>query len=117
VAGATGVTGPIFSNSFSSDPTVHSGSFTIPDNATSVTFVTGAATITLPHASSVVGKKIWIVTVTPGTSFTIQRQGTDVIFRSGSGSEPYNGETSFTNSFPVEMFTDGSKWYLTFAGA
>jgi hypothetical protein len=114
--GGAGPSGPGFSNIFSMDTTVHATGFVIPDNSTSVTLFTGAGAITLPHGN-VPGKKIWIVTTTPGTSFTIQRQGSDVIFRSGFPTQPDPGETSFTSQFAVEMWTDGTgKWYLTFAG-
>ena len=121
-AGATGASGvagpggPGFSNIFSMDTTVHGGSFIMPDNTTSVTLVTGAATVTLPNGT-VAGKKIWIVTTTPGTTFTIQRQASDVIFRSGFPTQPDPGETSFSSQFAVELWTDGlHHWYLTFAG-
>jgi hypothetical protein len=114
--GPTGPTGPSFSNTFSIDTTVRVSGFTIPDNATSVTLFSGAGTITLPNGT-VAGKKIWIVTTTPGTVFTIQRQGSDLIFRSGFPTQPDPGELSFNSQFPVELWTDGlHHWYLTFAG-
>ena len=114
--GPTGPTGPGFSNTFSIDTTVHSGSYTIPDNSTSVTLTTAGSTITLPKASSVTGKKIWIVITNPGTLFTIQRQGGDLIFRGGFGAGTDPGEASYQNSFPVEMYSNGTNWYQTFRG-
>jgi len=114
--GVQGATGIGYSNTYSIDTTVHSGSYTIPDNSTSATLVTGAAAVTLPKASTLTGKKIWIVTVTPGTPYTIQRQGSDLIFRGGFAGATDPGETSYTNPYPVEMYSNGSGWYQTFKG-
>ena len=114
--GPSGAPGAAFSNVFSLDTTVHSGSFTIPDTANSVTLTTGTSTITLPAASIGAGTKIWIVTTSPGTEFTIQRQGSDVIFMSGCETETGCGMTSFQNDDPVQIYSTGSSWIVTYTG-
>lgn len=116
--GPAGATGPNFSNTLSVDATTHSGTYTIPDNATSVTFTTEGNTITLPLASSLTGKKIWIVPTNPsGSMFTIQRQGSDLIFWSEISTPTSIGLISIQNSNPVQLFSDGaSSWFVTYIG-
>lgn len=117
-AGAAGATGAAFSNSFSIDTAVHSGAYTIPDNTTSVTLTTETSTITLPHASTLAGKQIWIVPTNPSGSptFTAQRQGSDLIFWSQITTEPGTGLTSITNSFVLQFVSDGTNWFVTYTG-
>jgi len=115
--GLSGPSGPAFSNVFSMDTTVHAGTYTIPTSTNSVTLTTGPSTITLPSASAIgAGAKIWIVTMTPGTEFTIQRQGSDTIFMSGCGTETGCGMTSFQNDDPVQIYSTGTTWIVTYVG-
>jgi hypothetical protein len=114
--GATGATGAAFSNVLSVDSTVHSGSFTIPASTNSVTFTSGASTITLPLSSIGAGTKIWIVTTSPGTEFTIKTQGSDVIFVSSQSNEAGTGVTSFQNDDPVQIYSTGAAWVVTYVG-
>jgi hypothetical protein len=116
LTGPSGPTGPSFSNLFSLNTTVESGSYPIPNNSTYITLITGAATVTLPTAASGTGKTIWIVTETGGTTYTIQRQGSDLIFESGYQSEPDPGASSITNDFSTSLVSNGTNWYVTFSG-
>jgi hypothetical protein len=72
----------------------------------------------LPLASSLAGRKIWIVPTNPSGSpvFTIQRQGTDLIFWSQISTDPGTGLTLIQNSNPVQIFSNGTNWFVTYIG-
>ncbi len=115
--GPGGVTGPGFSNILNLDTTVHSGTFTIPNGTTVTAFLTTeGSTITLPTAASSTGKKIWIIPTNPtgAPTFTIQRQGTDLIFWSQIATDTSIGLTSIANSNPVQVVSSGTYWYVTY---
>jgi len=125
-AGATGPVGPpgpagaagsAFSNVLSVDPTIHSGTCTIPDNSISVTYTTPLSTITLPHASSVPGKTIWIVVTSPSVTnqITVNRQGSDLIFFQIT-TEPGVGLTTISSRFSFQLFSDGTNWFVIYFG-
>ncbi len=116
--GAAGATGPSFSNVLSFNPnSILTG--TIPDNSISVILTSVGSTITLPHASTLAGKKIWIIPTNPsaGQVVTIQRQSPDLIFWSKITTEPGAGLTSITNGNPVQLFSDGANWIVTYINA
>jgi hypothetical protein len=106
-----------FSNVLSVDGTIHSGTYTIPDNSISVTFTTPLSTITLPHASSVAGKTIWVVVTSPSAtnSITLNSQGSDRIFFQIT-TEPGVGLTSISSRFSFQLFSDGTNWFVIYFG-
>jgi hypothetical protein len=48
--------------------------------------------------------------------FTIQRQGSDLIFWSQISTDPGTGLTSIQNSNPVQIFSNGTNWFVTYIG-
>ena len=105
-AGPTGATGAAYSNLFSVDPA--SGTYTISNSTTnSIFFTSGGNTVTMPLASSLTGKKIWIVITNPGGGrfFTVARQGSDLLYDFGS-----NGATTLTFQDAVQFYSDGTRW-------
>ncbi len=110
--GATGAQGPSgaagapYSNLFSVSP--DATNYTISNADTSgVFFAASGATVTMPLASSMTGKKIWIVHTTPGggTFFTVARQGADLLYDFSN-----NGATSLTFQDAVQFYSDGTRW-------
>lgn len=105
-SGAVGLAGPSASNVFSVNP--GSGSYTISNTTTAgVFFTTAGSTVTMPLASSLTGRKIWIVMTNPGGGnfFTAARQGGDLLYDFGD-----NGATSLTFQNAVQFYSDGSRW-------
>ena len=105
-AGPAGANGPAYSNLFNVNTS--GGSFTISNSATnSVFFTSSGNAVTMPLASSLTGKKIWIVNTTPGGGgfFTVNRQGADLLFTFES-----NGSASLTFQDSVQFYSDGTRW-------
>ncbi|MBS1858604.1 MAG: hypothetical protein JST11_24760, partial [Acidobacteria bacterium] len=105
-SGPAGAAGAPYSNLFSVSPA--SGNYTIGNaDANGVFFAANGVTVTMPLASSMVGKKIWIVHTTPGggTFFTVQRQGADLLYDFQS-----NGVASMTFQDSVQFYSDGTRW-------
>jgi hypothetical protein len=109
--GPAGAAGAAFLN-LASFTTLGSGS-TIADNDVHYVFVvlnvSGAATITLPHASAAAGKEIVLRASTfNGNTITVNTQGGDGLF-SQCGSIPgYLSTLTFT--FGVEVVSNGTTW-------
>ena len=60
----------------------------------------------LPTAASQAGRKIWIVSTNRGgTSFTVSRQGSDLLYSSQA-----NGVASLLFADSVQFFSDGIRW-------
>ena len=116
--GPQGAAGPGFSNTFNMDTTVHSGSYTIPSESTSVILTTETSTITLPLAATVPGKQIWIVPTNPSGApmFTVQRQGSDLIFWDQITTNTSIGLLSISNSLALQFVSDGTNWFATYTG-
>ncbi len=118
VAGAQGPAGPTGSSTMAAATITNlANGATISDSDTHYMFVVASGTsvsITLPHASSAAGKKIWIV-VTGTSSVTIKAQGADDIRDSsieGAGSNPA-GFTSITQG-STQLISDGSHWLVLY---
>jgi hypothetical protein len=116
-AGPSGVTGPVgpsFSNSVAFDAATLANGSTISGSNTSFAFFVNnsspGVTVTLPLASSAAGKQIRVqATVPGGNSFTVQRQGSDLIF---DATAPSNGFTSETHSNGATFVSDGTnRWF------
>jgi hypothetical protein len=106
LTGPAGPTGPAFSNTFSVNP--GTGTYIISNtNPDSIFFTTSGSTVTMPLASSLTGKKIWIVLTNPGggNSFTVSRQSADLLYDFGS-----NGAITLTFQDAVQFYSDGTRW-------
>ncbi|MDE3167811.1 MAG: collagen-like protein [Acidobacteriota bacterium] len=104
--GPTGAAGAPYSNLFSVSPSA--GSYTIANGDPSgVFFAPSGSTVTMPLASSLAGKKIWIVHTTPGggTFITVASQGADLLYDFSN-----NGATSLTFQDAVQFYSDGTRW-------
>jgi Collagen triple helix repeat (20 copies) len=119
--GAAGYTGPTFTNSWNLEGPVATG-FTISNSDASRAILVnnsrGAASITLPQATSGAGKLILIQGSSQSTgsnAITITVQGGDHILNHNSSSPTQNGQaTSCTVTNAAEFVSDGtSLWYLT----
>jgi hypothetical protein len=118
-AGIAGPTGPGFSNLFSVSP--NSGSYTISNAATnSVFFTTHGNSVALPAASSLVGKKIWIIMkdYTAGFTFTVTSASNNIYTDqtcpgpsacTGVGTLPFG-------SAGVQFYSDGTRWNAGYTG-
>jgi hypothetical protein len=109
-AGAAGAQGAGFSNADSVDATTLASGSTISGASTSLVFFVnnagGAATITLPPASSGAGKQIRLQATNPdnGNSITVVPQGGDKIF---SVAQDPPGELSLLHVAGMTLASDG----------
>jgi hypothetical protein len=104
-AGATGAAGPAFSNVFS--VSASSGTYAISDTTTdSIFFTTSGNTVTLPHAASLTGRKIWVaMTNIGGANFFTVSSSSPNIYTFGAV-----GVSSVTFKDAVQLYSDGSRW-------
>lgn len=117
-AGAAGATGPGFTNSWDFETAVASGTVIGNSDAHRIILVNnsaGAASITLPLASSAAGRLILIQgssTATDSNTITIGVQGSDHILNHNSNNVTGQA-TSCTVTSSAEFVSSGSLWYLT----
>jgi hypothetical protein len=118
--GATGVTGPIgptFSNTYAADSTTRTNGYTIPGTDPFAVYVlnnsSGPATITLPLAGTLKGKRVAIqaTAFNPTTArITVAAQGADHILLHQLA--PGNSVTSNSFGYAAEFISDGTNWLL-----
>jgi hypothetical protein len=121
VAGPAGATGANVTNSWNFDATQPSGTIIAGTDAHRIILVNnsaGAATVTLPLASSAAGKLILIqgsAAATDSNTITINVQGSNHILNHNSFSQAQTGEATTCNvTSSAEFVSDGSSlWYLT----
>ena len=106
--GAAGTTGPAFTNADSVDATILVNGNTIPTASTSFVFFVnnagGAATITLPPASTLAGKQIRLQATNPDNGNNI------IVVRSGQRQDLFFGErSSRRNQFVAPQRHDSGK--------
>ncbi len=116
-AGPIGATGPGFTNTYSVDPATRPNGDTILGTDTFHVYLLnnsgGAASITLPAASTLKGKMVVVqaTAFNPSTaSITIQRAGSDHILRHQLA--PNDLVTSVTTGYAAQFISDGTNWLL-----
>jgi hypothetical protein len=113
-----GPAGPSFSNAVAfSGTTLNNGAVISGSDTNFAFFVNNSptgVTVTLPLANSGAGKQIRVQALVPGgNSFTIQRQGSDLIF---DATAPSPGFTSETHANGATFVSDGvSRWFQIWA--
>lgn len=115
-SGPAGPAGPAFTNADSVNATTLVNGNTISGASTSFVFFVnnsaGAATITLPAASTLAGKQIRLQATNPdnGNSIIVVPQGTDKIF---SLAKDPPGETTLSRSNGMTLASDGvNRWLV-----
>jgi hypothetical protein len=111
VQGSAGPTGAVYANVDSIDPTVYSGTVTIPNNSYAVYYVNNSAsapTITLPASSA--GKRITIIPTSNTHTFTVNVQGSDQIFDSNANANTGQGTSIMIDTSAGFLSDKTGRW-------